>query len=219
MPDGVDKTILDGQQRHWELMLSDNPDRFGLEPSESAVAAATQFRSAGVDRLVELGAGQGRDSFYLLGEGFDLTVTDYSQSGLDAIADRAGERGLSISCVHNDVREALPFPDASFDACYSHMLFCMALTTRQLKALVSEIRRVLGSGGLLTYTARTTDDVHFGTGIDRGDDMFEHGGFIVHFFSPELIEELSEGFEIIDRLHFEEAGLPRRLVSVTMRRA
>ena len=49
--------------------------------------------------------------------------------------------------------------------------------------------------------------------------MFEHGGFIVHFFSPELIEELSEGFEIIELLHFEEAGLPRRLVSVTMRKA
>jgi SAM-dependent methyltransferase len=219
MSDEVDESVLDGQQGHWESMLSDNPDMFGLEPSESAVAAATQFRAAGVDRLVELGAGQGRDSLYLLGEGFDLTVTDYSHSGLDAIADRADERGLSISSVHHDVREALPFPDASFDACYSHMLFCMALTTPQLKALVSEIRRVLNSGGLLTYTARTTDDVHFGTGIDRGDDMFEHGGFIVHFFSPELIEELSKGFEIIDRFHFEEAGLPRRLVSVTMGKA
>lgn len=96
------------------------------------------------------------------------------------------------------------------------MLFCMALTTPQLKALVSEIRRVLTSGGLLTYTARTTDDAHFGTGIDGGNDMSEHGGFIVHFFGPELIEELSDGFEIIVRFHFEEAGLPRRLVSVTM---
>jgi SAM-dependent methyltransferase len=219
MSDELDESILDGQQGHWESMLSDNPDMFGLEPSEAAVAAAAQFRSAGVVTLVELGAGQGRDSFYLLGEGFDLTATDYSQSGIDAIAEGAGERGLSISCVRHDVREALPFPEASFDACYSHMLFCMALTTPQLKALVSEIRRVLNAGGLLTYTARTTDDAHFGSGIDRGDDMFEHGGFIVHFFSPELIEELSEGFEIIDRLHFEEAGLPRRLVSVTMRKA
>ncbi len=218
MSDDADESVLDGQQAHWESVLSGNPNMFGLEPSESALAAATQFRSAGVDTVLELGAGQGRDSFNFLNEGFDLTVSDYSQSGLDAIAESARARGLSISCIHHDARDVLPFPDSSFDACYSHMLFCMALTTPQLKALVSEIRRVLNPGGLLTYTARTTDDAHYNSGIDRGDDMFEHGGFIVHFFSPDLIEELSEGFEIVDRFHLEEAGLPRRLVSVTMRK-
>ncbi len=98
------------------------------------------------------------------------------------------------------------------------MLFCMALTTVELKQLTAEVRRVLRPGGLVTYTARTTDDAHFGAGIDRGDDMAESGGFIVHFFSPELVERLSDGFEIVDQFNFEEARLPRRLVSVTMRR-
>jgi SAM-dependent methyltransferase len=219
MTDEVDESLLDGQQNHWESMLLDNVDMFGLEPSESAVAADSRFRSAFVDTLLELGAGQGRDSFFFLSEGFDLTVTDYSQSGLEQIAERASDRGLPVSCVHHDVREPLPFPDASFDACYSHMLFCMALTTPQIENLMSEIRRALKPGGILTYTARTFEDVHYGTGIDRGDDMFEHGGFIVHFFGPELIEQLSEGFEIIEQFNFEEAGLPRRLVSVTMRKA
>ncbi len=48
--------------------------------------------------------------------------------------------------------------------------------------------------------------------------MYEHGGFIVHFFSPELIEHLADGFDIVDQFEFEEAWLPRRLVSVTMRK-
>jgi SAM-dependent methyltransferase len=218
MADGIDKSLLDGQQNHWESMLSDNVDMFGLEPSESAVAADSRFRSAFVDRVLELGAGQGRDSFFFVGEGFDVTVTDYSRAGLERIAERASDRGVSVSCVHHDVREPLPFSDGSFDACYSHMLFCMALTTPQIESLMTEVRRVLKTGGLLTYTARTFEDAHYGAGIDRGDDMFEHGGFIVHFFGPELIEQLSEGFEIVEQFNFEEAGLPRHLVSVTMRK-
>jgi len=80
-----------------------------------------------------------------------------------------------------------------------------------------ELRRVLRPGGLVIYTARTTADAHYGTGTPRGDDMYEHGGFIVHFFNRALIEHLAAGFELIDVSDFTEGELPRRLARVTMR--
>ena len=213
-----DSAMLDAQRDHWELVLSANVDLFGLDPSESAVAAATGFEEADAVDLLELGAGQGRDTLYLAAAGFSVTALDYTETSFRTIGTKAAEQGASVVCVRHDVRGSLPFPDGSFDVCYSHMLFCMALTTGQLEALAAEVRRVLRPGGLVTYTARTTDDAHHGTGIYRGDDMYEHGGFIVHFFDQELIERLSVGYKIVDRFNFEEAGLPRRLVSVTMRR-
>ena len=52
-----------------------------------------------------------------------------------------------------------------------------------------------------------------------GDDMFEHGGFVVHFFDQALVDELADGFDLIDVAGFSEGALPRRLWRVTMRAA
>jgi len=98
-------------------------------------------------------------------------------------------------------------------------LLCMALTTHDLEALAAEVHRLLSPGGLHVYTVRTTDDAHYGTGIARGDDMYEVGGFIVHFFSHALVERLSRGYELLDVAEFEEGDLPRRLFRVTLRKS
>ncbi|MDR0477733.1 MAG: class I SAM-dependent methyltransferase [Desulfobulbaceae bacterium] len=116
----------------------------------------------------------------------------------------------------HDVRQALPFANSSFDACYAHMLFCMALTTPELHFLSSEIKRVLKPKGICVYTVRHTGDAHYKTGIHRREDMYEVGGFIVHFFSKEKIDELAAGYEVLDIHQFEEGGLPRKLFRVTM---
>lgn len=59
----------------------------------------------------------------------------------------------------------------------------------------------------------------YGTGIARRDVMFESsGGFTVHFFSREKIEQLAQGFDILSIDEFEEGTLPRRLFRVTLRK-
>ena len=52
----------------------------------------------------------------------------------------------------------MPFESNSVDACYSHMLYCMALTQKDLDKLNSEIHRILKPGGINIYTVRNTDD-------------------------------------------------------------
>jgi len=120
--------------------------------------------------------------------------------------------------MHYDVRQPLPFEDDSFDACYSHMLFSMAFTTAELEFLSQEVKRVLRPSGLAIYTVRHTGDPHYCTGIHRAEDMFEVGGFIVHFFTREKVERLAKGFEIEGGEEFEEGSLPRKLFRVTMRK-
>jgi SAM-dependent methyltransferase len=213
-------TAGDEQQRHWSATFAAHPDMYGLEPSAAAVAAADAFATAGVTTVLELGAGQGRDTLFLARRGFHVHALDYAPEGLAAIEAHAEamQLGDRLTVAHHDVRQRLPVEDAGVDASYSHMLLCMALTTPELEALVAELRRVVRPGGLVVYTARTTDDAHYGAGIAHGDDMYEHGGFVVHFFDRALVDRLSAGFELVDITEFTEGELPRRLVRVTMRR-
>ena len=123
-----------------------------------------------------------------------------------------------MAARRHDVREPLPFTDASFDGCFSHMLFCMALRTKEIEALSAEVCRVLRPGGLHVYTVRHTGDAHYRAGIHRREDMYENGGFIVHFFSEEKVRALAGGCEVLGIDSFEEGGLPRKLFRVTLRK-
>jgi SAM-dependent methyltransferase len=171
-------------------------------------------------QLLELGAGQGRDTFFFATHGFDVTAVDYSQTAIDALAAKAQAFGLgeSVKATRHDVRTPLPFDRDTFDACYSHMLYCMALTTTELERFSEDVLRVLKPGGLSVYTARHTGDAHYGKGIHRGEDLYEVGGFIVHFFTREKVERLATGYDVVAIDEFEEGGLPRKLFRVTLRK-
>jgi SAM-dependent methyltransferase len=219
-PAAADHEVLDRQREHWCGSYEPGVERFGAEASEPAQVAAALFASEGKRELLELGAGQGRDTLHFACSGLHVRAIDYADSAVEALRAKTSSAGLAdaVSVTQHDVREPLPFPAESFDACYSHMLLCMALTTEELERLAAEVRRVLRPGGLQVYTVRTTTDADYGTGIDRGDDMYEVGGFIVHFFSRELVERLASGFELLEVAEFEEGALPRRLFRVTLRR-
>jgi SAM-dependent methyltransferase len=212
------RDALNRQREQWQGALAARADRYGHEPSAAALVACERFSQASFRRLLELGGGQGRDSLYFAGRGFDVTVLDYAPIAVETIAERAEEAGLAARVLvgAHDVREPLPFPDESFDGCYSHMLFCMALTEDELRRLSAEIRRVLRSGGLCVYTARNVRDADYGRGIHRGEGMYELDGFVVHFFSRDLVRRLADGFELVELEEFEEG--PRRLFRVTLRK-
>jgi SAM-dependent methyltransferase len=212
--------VLDAQRAQWERTYAERPEFFGQSASEPARAAMDRFEADNVRSLLELGSGQGRDTLFFLAGGLAVTALDYAEEGLEQIRRKGVEAQIaaSLTLLTADVREPLPINDSTFDACYSHMLFNMALATHELESLVAELHRVVRPGGLVVYTARNTSDSHFGAGIDHGDGMFEMGGFIVHFFDRALITRLAKGFELLDAAEYEEGRLPRRLFSVTMRR-
>ena len=211
---------LRGQRAHWVEALGSRADRYGSGPSAPAQAALDRFQAAGARDLLELGAGQGRDSVFFAAHGLRVEALDFADSGVAAIRDKTRAAGLEhlVTATEHDCADALPFAAASFDACYSHMLYCMALPTPRLAALSAEVLRVLRPGGLQVYTVRSTADPDCGVGRCHGDDMFAAGGFVVHFFSRDLVDRLARGFDLLEVVEFEEGDLPRRLLRVTQRK-
>jgi SAM-dependent methyltransferase len=212
--------VLDGQRQHWQATFEANPGMYGADPSMPGRYAIDLFAREKASQVLELGAGQGRDTLAFLRAGLTVTAMDYAPNALAELTQAATAAGLAgrLATVVHDVRQPLPLPDGAVDAVYSHMLFNMALTTAEVESLAREVRRVLRPGGWHVYTVRHTGDPHCGTGIARGDNMTEHGGFIVHFFDRPLVDRLADGFSAPQVVAFEEGDLPRRLWRVAQRK-
>ena len=212
----MDKEILNQQSQHWEENFSNKLEMFGLEPSIPAKKSLKLFQNQNISKIIELGAGLGRDTIYFAKNSIHVVALDYSQSGIEAINQKAKKNSLSNFITTNffDVRKKLPFEDNSVEACYSHMLYCMALTTSELENLNNEIYRVLKPNGINIYTVRHTKDGDYKNGIHRGEDLYEKDGFIVHFFSEKKVKSLLKGFKNISIDLFEEGSFPRKLFLV-----
>ena len=216
----MDQKKLDQQSQHWETNFSSKPEMFGLEPSIPAKKSLELFKKQNITKIIELGAGLGRDTIFFAKNSIHTTALDYSPSGIKVINQKIKKDNLSnyISTKLFDVREKLPFEDNSIEACYSHMLYCMALTIDDLQKLNNEIQRILKPGGINIYTVRHTNDGDFQRGIHIGEDLYENDGFIVHFFSKEKVKQLSNGFDIVNIENFEEGELPKKLFRVTLKK-
>jgi len=212
----LDQKKLNQQSQHWENNFSSKPEMFGLDPSLSAKKALKLFQEKNIKSVIELGAGLGRDTIFFGKNLIHTIALDYSPSGIKVIDQKIKKANLSkyISSKLFDVREKLPFEDNSIDACYSHMLYCMALTTDDLVKLNNEIKRILKPGGINIYTVRHTNDGDFQNGNHIGEDLYENDGFIVHYFSEEKVNSLLNGFKNIALEKFEEGTFPRKLFFV-----
>ncbi|GAA1080463.1 class I SAM-dependent methyltransferase [Nocardiopsis metallicus] len=205
------------QREHWQDVYDRNPHMYGAEPSKPARHALEVFTARGAREVLELGSGHGRDTLWLAAQGLQVHAADFSATALDQLTRTAEEQGVAVRVVTHlhDARTPLPLADASVDGVFAHMLLCMALTTTQIHALMNEIGRVLRPGGALVYTVRHTGDAHYETGTSHGDDIFEHGGFAVHFFDRALVNDLADGWDLLGVEPFEEGELPRRLWRIT----
>ncbi len=211
------------QHTHWEETYSKRPDFFGAEPSEFGVRAAATLEQHGLHTILELGCGQGRDTFMLLQRGFAVTAVDYSEAGLRQMEQQAKVLGVAnrLTMRRNDARQGLPFPDDSFDGCFSHMFFTMELTEQELERIFREILRVLKPNGLNIYSVRNDRDPHFGKGTHVAEEMWQNPmGFVVHFFSGEKVQRFAKGYELLWMKEFEDPSPPfsKKLYEVALKK-
>jgi SAM-dependent methyltransferase len=206
------------QHQHWQDTYRAHPDMYGHAPSAPAVYAAQVFKAADARLVLELAAGHGRDALYFAERGFGVLATDFSEVAVGQLRQAAEAEGLAarVSAIVHDLRDPLPLHDEAVDAVFAHMALCMALSTKQIHDIVNEVWRVLRPGGTFIYTVRHTGDAHYGAGNPCGEDIFEHGGFAVHFFSRELVDALADGWILNEVYAFEEGDLPRRLWRIAM---
>lgn len=102
-----------------------------------------QLRAHKHHRLLEVGAGVGRDSRFFQDAGCDVTCIDLSAN----MVSRCRDKGL---CAHMMDVAHLSFECESFDAVYSFNSL-LHLPKEELPAVLQEVRRVLAPGGLFYF--------------------------------------------------------------------
>ena len=116
----MDKNILNRQSQHWETNFSNKPEMFGLEPSLPAKKALNIFKENNYSKIVELGAGLGRDSIYFGKNSINVTALDYSENGIKIINEKIKKENLTSSIstlkfkesiIRKDFTMAFIFPD------------------------------------------------------------------------------------------------------------
>ena len=126
----------------WNKVYKSDSTFFGEEPSNFALLCFNHMKADNVKKVLELGAGHGRDTIFFASNGIEVEALDYSVVAVEILNKIAKEKGLPIKSQFIDVRSSpLPFPDGYFDAVYSHMLFNMRFSEDGLHFIFSEIRR------------------------------------------------------------------------------
>lgn len=146
----------------------------------------SQLREIGLTRLLEVGAGTGRDSRFFADEGCVVTCIDLSPR----MVQFGRDKGLEALVM--DVAD-MSFEDDSFDAVYSFNSL-LHLPKDELPSVLLEIRRVLATKGLF----------YFGTyggfnhqGIYQEDDH-DPSRFFSFYDDKHLKRLAGEVFEILE---------------------
>lgn len=149
----------------------------------NAVELATRYETADVAeihrrleqafepgaRLLELGAGSGRDAAAMVAAGFRVTLTDGSEAMLRQAV--AGHPELGGRVVRHRCPAPLPWDDGAFDGVYA-LAMLMHMPAADIAATLAEAARVLRPGGRLFFSVPFSRDDIVGDSRDAKGRLF-----------------------------------------------
>jgi SAM-dependent methyltransferase len=183
--------------RIWDKVYSKDSAFFGEEPSNFSQICYRDFENHHVNKLLELGCGQGRDTLFFASHDLDVYAIDSSKAAIENIKQKIAKENISINLRQFDARQGIPFGNKYFDAVYSHMFYNMRFKDVELSFLFEESSRVLKNNGLLYFSVRSDKDVLYNKGKKIDNNIYEINGFQIRFFTKEQIESfLVNHFEI-----------------------
>jgi SAM-dependent methyltransferase len=168
-------------------------------------------------RVLEVGAGSGRDSLALASEGAMVVVLDYSPASLALVQRQSREHGRPVHAVRADAL-AMPFRDGSFDVVFHQGLL---EHFRDPRPLLVENARITASGGRVVVDVPQT--VHPYTAMKQtliaANRWF--AGWETQFTPAELEHRLRDAGLLVRRTYGEwmVPGLGYRVVREVLKRA
>lgn len=164
-----------------------------------------------VERVLDLGCGNGRHAMYFARQGIKASGIDISAQAIAWAKEWAQSEGLDADFRVGDITN-LPYEDDTFDAVVTHGVLDHVPMTTATKA-AREVHRVLKPNGLFYCDLRSAEDYEFGVGseVARNEFIVTDGfekDLVQHFFNEDEIKTLVDGlFRIIySEIHENRLG-------------
>src|SRR5215469_7197518 len=116
----------------WNKVYKSDSTFFEEEPSNFALLCLNHMIVNNVRKVLDLGAGHGRDSILFASNGIEVEALDYSTIAVEILSKIAKGKRLPIKPQLFEFTQPLPFPDDYFGAAYSHMLLNMRFSIEDL---------------------------------------------------------------------------------------
>jgi cyclopropane fatty-acyl-phospholipid synthase-like methyltransferase len=179
---------------------------FGSEPEEILVNHRNLIDKS--KRVLDVGAGQGRNTFYLANNGFKVDAIDNSIVSAKTIAKKAKEKELRVKTIEADFFDFMP-KTKKYSAIMVFGLL-QILNWSMVNSLFNRAKKMLNKNGLLFVTAFGTKDDSYKTCVKNcveiGKNSFYCGcnGTIRTYLEKDEILTFVPEFDIIH--HFEGKG-------------
>lgn len=132
------------------------PPYFGMKPDTKVMAAAMQCSGNADGRVLDIGAGTGRNAIALARLGFGLDAVEITPVFAQALIDSAQEHALDIRVICKDVFEASDELARGYKLIILSEVVSDFRTVDQLRSLLELAAEHLSDGGLLVFNAFIT---------------------------------------------------------------
>lgn len=150
-PDSSDykKTVWEKEYQTRKNLPSSNT----YVPSRALRNFLEEFSEINKNSALDLGSGNGRNSIYLIQQGFkNVTGIEFSKIAFDQAVAKAQEENVSdkIQFINRSIGQKQDFPDQSFDLIID-MMVMHSLNKTERQILFEEIKRLLKPGGHFVF--------------------------------------------------------------------
>jgi len=180
------------------------PSSHRAAPAHALVELA---RKVDIDagNALDLGCGNGRNSFFLAEKGVDVTAVDFSRFALKLLSEGKSRTALpgSITPINHDLRRGIPSADKTFDLVLDAYCLCHFTEADDQKYIMGEVARVLKSGGYFIKIHLDTSDAYylerFHTAQDYGYVSFDPANGLkkMHCSLDSYVEKVATDFALL----------------------
>lgn len=151
---------------------------------------------------LDIGAGEGRNSFFLERNGFEVEAIDKDSTGLEKCKSFAQENNLSITTKVCDIKE-FDFQENKYSLVVARNSIDF-MKKSEIEIVIEKIKKSLTQNGLVYFSVFSLEEPAYLKVKKMGLEEIEENTFYLpkykvhrHFFIKEELEKLFEDFKII----------------------